>query len=221
MHSQTIKVTYEERANIENQLKNVNDPEIRKRVSEHLSKSIDYFLINENKQSIYFQKEKNSKETDFGLEESKNKLIEVGRKNGVLYKNQGDKTYLNQCNIFGKELLIKDNIQLFDWNISKETKIIGTFECKKATTTVNGKEVEAWFATKLPVSDGPAGYCGLPGLIIELKTEKKTYLATKLEQIKSSYTFVKPIKGKVVTQKQYDKILEEQLNDFKSGNGTM
>jgi GLPGLI family protein len=221
MNSQTIKVTYEERANIENQLKNVKDPETRKRVSAHLSTPTEYSLINENKQSMYFKKEKSTKETNLDLEEPKEKFIEVGNVNGGLYKNQKDKTYYNQCNILGKEFLIKDVMPSYDWEFTKEVKNIGDFECKKATAIINGKGVEAWFATKIPISDGPAEYCGLPGLIIELKTEKKSYLAIKLEQVKSAYTFVKPNKGKVVTQKQYNLILEEQLNALKSGNGTM
>jgi GLPGLI family protein len=221
MNSQTIKVTYEERANIENQLKNVKDPETRKRVSAHLSTPTEYSLINENKQSMYFKKEKGTKETNLDLEERKEKIIEVGNANGGLYKNQKEKIYYNQCNVLGKEFLIKDEIPLYNWEFSKEVKNIGDFECKKATATINGKGVEAWFTTKIPISDGPAEYCGLPGLIIELKTETKSYLAIKLEQIKSAYTFSKPTKGKVVTQKQYNLIVEEQINALKSGNGSM
>ena len=37
--AQSYTIEYEERANIENQLKNVTDPETRKRVSAHLSKA--------------------------------------------------------------------------------------------------------------------------------------------------------------------------------------
>lgn len=224
MNAQTTKITYEERANIENQLKNVTDPEIRKRVSAHLSKAITYSLINSKEYSIYFNAENTTtskNNTDFTLEENKNKPIEIGKLNGGLYKDQKEKIYFDQCNVFGKEFLIKDKIVKNNWKITKETKKIGTFDCKKATATINGKPIEAWFTDKIAISNGPAIYDGLPGLIIELKTEKTTYVATKVEQLQTNYTFTKPTKGKIVTQKEYDKILEETLNDFKSGNGNV
>lgn len=222
MYSQITKITYEEKANIENQLKNVTDPEIRKRVAAHLSKATVYNLIDKKESSIYFNAENSStkNEGDFSIED-KNKPIEIGKINGGVYKDFKGKMYYNQCNILGKEFLVVDKILPHQWIITKEVKKIGSFDCKKATATINGQNIEAWFTDKIAISNGPAEYDGLPGLIIELKADKKTYTAIKIEPLKSDYAFVKPTKGKVVSQKEYDKTLAETLNDFKSGNGNI
>jgi GLPGLI family protein len=221
MNSQTIKITYEERANIENQLKNEKDPEIRKMVAQDLSTPIIYNLIISKDQSIYFKQANNAKKKNADIDNKGDKTIELGNINGGLYKNYTEKTYLNESNIFGKEFLIKDKIEQNIWKITKETKKIGEYNCKKATTIINGKAIEAWFTDKISISNGPSNFGGLPGLILELKAEMKTYVAIKIEQLQTTYTFVKPSKGKIVTQKVYDKTLEETLNDFKSGNGNL
>ena len=65
------------------------------------------------------------------------------------------------------------------WEITQETKEIGEFEVQKATTTplVHGMDLNpnrtaiAWFTTDIPISAGPEGYYGLPGLILELQYE--------------------------------------------------
>ena len=70
-----------------------------------------------------------------------------------------------------KEFFIKDNLPVINWTITKETKTIEGYLCTKATAdrTVVGYplKVIAWFSEKLPISDGPFDYSGLPGFILE------------------------------------------------------
>jgi len=102
--------------------------------------------------------------------------------------------------------LIKDTLQNWNWEISTDTKKIGSYNCFKATTTrlVNEYQlkklkvkktddddetlmfevpVTAWFTTEIPFGLGPSEYCGLPGLILELSEGNLTTTCEKVELI--------------------------------------
>lgn len=55
---------------------------------------------------------------------------------GVYYKNTKDKVFIQEREIFGKEFLIKDSLQVYDWQLGTETKQIGNYMCYKATAVV-------------------------------------------------------------------------------------
>ena len=100
-----------------------------------------------------------------------------------------------------------------DWELSNETKIIDQFTCFKAIlkqdgTNYFGKKTtfitEAWYAPALPYAFGPKGFNGLPGLILELKTKRTTFLASKIVTLSA----LKPItfpKGPFVDAVEYKK----------------
>lgn len=70
----------------------------------------------------------------------------------------------------GKEhsCLTIEPTNIFVWNITDETKEIGSFQSTKATTTFRGRNYTAWFTTEVSVSSGPWKFHGLPGLILEI-----------------------------------------------------
>lgn len=62
--------------------------------------------------------------------------------------------------------------QLSDWQLEEGTRLIGDYVCRKATRELDsGLLLTAWYAEAIPVPDGPRGYHGLPGLILEVETE--------------------------------------------------
>ena len=58
------------------------------------------------------------------------------------------------------------------WQIAKEQRKIGKFNCQKATTRFRGRNYTAWFTMAIPISDGPWLLNGLPGLILEAVDDK-------------------------------------------------
>jgi GLPGLI family protein len=84
-----------------------------------------------------------------------------------------------------------------EWKITEETQMIEGFLAKKAITKslyyetdmgqtikTNYGDAVAWFTTEIPISYGPDGYNGLPGLIIKLEyTGEKRILKTTLKSI--------------------------------------
>lgn len=52
---------------------------------------------------------------------------------GKYYKNVQDQEYLNQTEMFGKQFLIQDSLNQWEWELGSETKKIGNYTCYKAT----------------------------------------------------------------------------------------
>ena len=108
---------------------------------------------------------------------------------------------------------------IYNWEISTESKKIGEYVCYKAVLNIpyiNRKgesktsEIIAWFAPSLPYSFGPKNYYGLPGLILELKDVRSTYIAFSIELLKEERLIVFP-KGKTISKNDYEKCLKSQM----------
>jgi GLPGLI family protein len=76
--------------------------------------------------------------------------------------------------------------------------------------------VTAWYTLDIPVSNGPDNYWGLPGLILELNDGRTHMLCTKIiMNPKEKTEIVEPKKGKVVSQKEYDKIIKDKMKEMR------
>lgn len=62
------------------------------------------------------------------------------------------------------------------WEITDSVKTILGYECQRAESLYHGRNWEAWFAPDIPVQEGPWQLCGLPGLIMEARTEGDEYI---------------------------------------------
>jgi GLPGLI family protein len=162
----------------------------------------------------------------------------------IYYKDIIEKRFVNQTEIQGKRFLVKDKLLEINWELSSETKNIGTYTCYKATyskevdkveisikdgETIKDKSKEtmvttAWYTPQVPVSNGPGNYQGLPGLILEVNDGKKTIVCAEIILNSSQKSKIEePKKGKVVSQKKYTKIQkqkrDEMMEKFKGRNG--
>src|SRR5699024_1386438 len=64
---------------------------------------------------------------------------------------------------------------VFHWKVSGDTMTINSLFCQKATVNYGNRKWIAWFATDIPISDGPYKFCGLPGLIIKVSDSQNTW----------------------------------------------
>jgi len=62
------------------------------------------------------------------------------------------------------------------WKILPEKKMIGEYQCQKATLDFGGREWTAWFTEEIPFSDGPYKFKGLPGLIVQIRDSKEYHV---------------------------------------------
>jgi len=70
--------------------------------------------------------------------------------------------------------IIQDSLPEISWHILDEHRQIGGHPCQKAEGEFAGRLYEAWFATDIPVPFGPYKLWGLPGLILEAKTDDES-----------------------------------------------
>lgn len=129
---------------------------------------------------------------------------------GNIYIDTSCDSIIAQKSIEEKLFLIKDKYKICEWELTDEKKIINGKECIKATTTSN-ITVAAWFTTDIPLSIGPLGYSGLPGLIIQLDTPTYSYVLQDISTLEEQPVFEIPTKGKNVTQEEFDRLETEKM----------
>lgn len=96
-------------------------------------------------------------------------------------------------------------------------------EEKKATTNFMDdyempKEITitAWYTPEVPINQGPEGYWGLPGLILEVNDGKTVVMCSKLVMNTKDKVEIKaPKNGKQVKQKEYDEIVAKKMEEMK------
>lgn len=98
------------------------------------------------------------------------------------------------------------DLDLFDWTLHEETKVINDYKVQKATMSYSGRDYIAWFTHEIPISDGPYKFNGLPGLILEISDTENHYNFTLkgLEKLHPEIPFK-------LNFKHYVKTSEEEL----------
>jgi GLPGLI family protein len=126
--------------------------------------------------------------------------------------------------MFDQNYIINNEISGLNWELKKETKQIDKYLCYKAITNykiINSKgtfvkQITAWYAFDIPYRFGPKGYCGLPGLIIELNEDKVTYLVKKILFSDDIISINQLPKAKIITQKEIDEIAIDAMEARRS-----
>jgi GLPGLI family protein len=143
--------------------------------------NIKTYLTGNGQVSVY--------EEDFANIKSKSSdenLISIKTLNNpIFYKDLQNKKAIFNDQIKMKFFNIVDAGITFDWKIEQETKIILGYNCQKATIRFRGRDFVVYFTSEIPFSDGPWKFSGLPGLILEVKSDDPlhTYdiIAEKIE----------------------------------------
>jgi GLPGLI family protein len=151
---------------------------------------------------------------------------------------------LDQRELFDREFLIEDSINMLNWKLHEETKTVLGHTVRKATaqrysmrpqmTMTNGEMkreeipdtamITAWYATDIPVAAGPGEYQGqLPGLILELDINRgrTTYRAVEISPKVNLSGIKEPKGGKKMTQGEFAKerlkMMEEMQKNMPPG----
>lgn len=100
------------------------------------------------------------------------------------------------------------------WRLTGNRKKILKYECLEAELTGSFPPAVAWFTPDIAISCGPAGFCGLPGLILALDIDngKASFNATSVE-FKDPGKIEKPDQGKKVTRLEFDAIVKEKKKE--------
>ncbi len=215
--AQSISVQYKSRFIIDDALKTSLPPSAQN-LLESLEKGENYSLLIDGNKTLYFPTkefntfvEKKTKKDEKGnIENSKT----IGYKNPeIIYKDLSKNEIVSQIELVGKTYLIKEEISNLTWTIGNTTENIGEFTCQKATAIIDTDIVEAWFTNQIPIPQGPSNYYNLPGLILQVKINKKLITATKVSYDKTDANLIiPPTKGKPISRIEYKKIQNKISN---------
>ena len=157
--------------------------------------------------------------------------------NLAILETRGDRRhYLNtvtRTRLYERPDLSSDTIyhitEVYDkhpWIISEDTRTIAGYSCRKAHYDYTYTDLDdvdktvhviAWYAPDLPYSFGPAGFDGLPGMILEVSTQwkrKNTYRATSISLFVDD---LRPLPELVVPDRIItEEILERESRSFDS-----
>ncbi len=108
-----------------------------------------------------------------------------------------------------------------DVETSTETKKIIGFECKKALIPGrNGSKTTIWYTTELNFKASPMANFWIEGVVLGIETDRMKFYAKSIEysKIKDSEVAL-PKKGKVITQEEYQKAMDDMRAKFRNGGG--
>jgi GLPGLI family protein len=169
---------------------------------------------------------------------------------GDQYKNVKENKLIQSQEFYGKRFLVKDSLYKIEWTMGTESKKIGNYTCYKAKAFVPNTElkwysfswsdlrktevkegdtkkpeeamtiVEAWYSPQIPVSQGPAEFWGLPGLILEVSYGNTILLCTEVVIHKDKTEKINiPTKGEEITKNDYSETIKKRMQNFRNNRG--
>ncbi|MCT3923110.1 GLPGLI family protein [Elizabethkingia anophelis] len=85
-----------------------------------------------------------------------------------IFKDFNNNELIYSDRIMKYKLFYQSNIDKIQWKLLSETKIILGYKSKKAICHFRGRNYIAWYTEKIPITDGPYKFNGLPGLILSI-----------------------------------------------------
>ena len=108
------------------------------------------------------------------------------RMSTYVYKNYptGQMTITDRISL--QDYCYVDSLHTQTWTMGDSTREMLGYTCQQATADFRGRRWTAWFATDIPISDGPWKLGGLPGLILGAYDERQQHVFTAvgLERVK-------------------------------------
>lgn len=110
------------------------------------------------------------------------------------------------------------------WELLEGDTLIMNHPCQKAVCDYHGRTWTAYYATDIPISDGPWKLCGLPGLILKAydSTDSFSFNCVGIYQNVSDAIAMMNVKRKTATPKQVHEIsngIEKDPNAYMRAKG--
>lgn len=196
----------------------------------------DNLLIFSSTESVYKNIELATEEgTDFDAEDDHRKnwmKKRMAPANDIVYTNIEEELVIQKKEFMDKVFLIKDSLSIAKWKMTGEMKEVSGMNCMKAeyipdvNDSTDTMQMYVWFTPEIAIASGPAGYGGLPGLIVYVNindSRKEISLSKMVMRDLEKDEIEEPKKGKVVTQAEFDEIqrkkMEEQRKQYEGQKG--
>jgi GLPGLI family protein len=109
-------------------------PEMQKMIEERMKKMFEKtFILNFDKSASIYKEEEKLDAPGTGQGGGMRMMSSMMGGGGTYYKNVKDKSYTVDKEFMGKEFLVKDSLPKLNWKMENETRVIGGYNCFKAT----------------------------------------------------------------------------------------
>jgi GLPGLI family protein len=209
-----IKVKYEETVHFE-----ITDNVQNSNSDFPTSSTLKKILLVKGSQSNYiFNKEDTEEPKDELNGKSRRRFWMINKKEDVLYQNIDEGLQLEKIDLFGKDFIVKEGIEKKKWKlIATEQRDILGYTCMKAEYRDSVNLVTAWFTPQITKSFGPAGYGGLPGLVLAISIgENRIILATEVTKPMEEVELFIPQEKNAKTREEFEKIRLEKIDERKA-----
>ena len=219
------------------------DPTMRKIIEDRMSKLFNktFVLHFDKNTSVYKEAEKlDINKQDGGGNWSPNGIIIS------YFKNIKTKQSIAETDLMSKMFNVQNSLIDYKWELSSETKQIGSYLCYKATAIIpvtqkeksdyeeekaeqeknntqflkieepKDKLITAWYTSEISVNQGPDTYWGLPGLILETNDGKTTIICSKITLNPKQKVKIEIPKAKEITQKEFDALVEKKNKELEN-----
>ena len=139
----------------------------------------------------------------------------------IYYLDLAANQVLQQRNLLGKDFLVSGAAPDFQWQETGATATIAGLPVRHATgINLEGDTLQAWYTPSLKIASGPAGYGGLPGLILKLEipAEKISMLAENIEMAPGlDLLLTVPSEGKPIELMEFVELRKKKLAEQPQG----
>ena len=132
-----------------------------------------------------------------------------------VYMNRNSELIKSKRTIFKQgnyeKCIVVEPMDIFDWTLIDESKIIMDYRAYRAETTFRGRSYTAWYAPDIDINAGPWKFNGLPGLILEVTDSESgvQFLLSSLEIPYETKEVIQPPSEELILT--FDQYIE--LND--------
>ncbi len=177
-----------------------------------------------SKESALYENFKKAEADENMGSESGGVMIKMMVPDNKMFTDLKNKKQIEQREFMTRMFLIEHKTGNSKWKLTGNQKEILNYSCQEATREDDGRIIKAWFCPAIPISVGPESYCDLPGLILEVDIDNgQNVITAKSIDTKPAdkEMFVKPKKGKKVTDEEFQKIVDEKMKEMgqESGEG--
>ncbi|SEF43110.1 GLPGLI family protein [Flavobacterium urumqiense] len=117
-------------------------PDMQKIIEERMKKMFEKtFILNFDKSASIYKEEEKLEAPGQGSGGMR-MLASMTGGGGTFYKNVKDKSYTVDKDFMGKEFLVKDSLPNLKWKMESETRVIGGYNCFKATAVRHASKTD-------------------------------------------------------------------------------
>lgn len=173
-----------------------------------------------NNHNLFDEEDGEEGETFLTIKTSSNPYIYKEYENSLLYSHE---------RIISKPILVKDSLTIFKWKLTSTKKDILGYSCQEAKLSYRGRYYTAFFTTDLNFKASPWKFSGLPGTVLEIKSEDGVFeiVANQIQVLNEEVDISSPYENlnKAITWKdflsKYRKKYDELQSYIDENNVTM